>query len=328
MTSVVHPAMQRLLSMLTANPAPDFKTLPIAVARDNFEKQQSPWCWCPMPLAEVREMTVPGAAGPMRARLYLPIKGAALPVVLYLHGGGWTFGSVDTHDGIMRALAALGGCAVLGVDYRLAPEHPFPAPLDDTLAVLSFIEKGGLGADADPARIAVSGDSAGANLALGAMVARKAAGGRVPDTAALFYGCYAPLFDTGSHAANGDGRFLLSSVNMRWYWNNFLGSYTDAAAPAACAPLTADLAGLPPLYLNAASLDPLVDDTLILSQRLAAAGVEHRFDLWPGVVHGFLRFTRDLEPARAALSAAAAYLAEKLNANNTGRTDPWNAAHS
>lgn len=328
MKPAVHPAMQRLLSILTANPAPDFKTLPIAVARDNFEKQQTPWCWCPMPLAEVREMTVPGPAGALRVRLYLPRTGAALPVVLYLHGGGWTFGSIDTHDGIMRALAALGGCAVLGVDYRLAPEHPFPAGLEDTLAALAFIEGGGLGADADPARIAVSGDSAGANLALGAMVARKASGGPLPQTAALFYGCYAPIFDTDSHAANGDGSYLLSSVNMRWYWNNFLGPYTDATAPAACAPLNADLGGLPPLYLNAASLDPLVDDTLILSKRLAVAGVEHRFDLWPGVVHGFLRFTRDLEPARAALEAAADWLAERLNANNNGRIDPWNAAHS
>ena len=157
------------------------------------------------------------------------------PVIVYAHGGGWTFGTNDTHDGTMRTLAGEAKAAVLGVDYRLAPEHPFPAPLDDVMAAIAFVVSGGLGCEVDSSRIAVGGDS---------------------------------------------------------------------AAPGACAPLHADLAGLPPLHLSAAGLDPLLDDTILLSAKLATAGVRHTVEIWPGVVHGFLRFARDLPAARAALAAA------------------------
>jgi acetyl esterase len=208
----------------------------------------------------------------------------------------------------MQLLAAHSGMAVLGFDYRLGPEHPFPAPLDDMLAVLSFIEDGGLGPVCDPERIAVAGDSAGANLALGAMLHRRDGGGRMPSTAALFYGCYGPVFDTDSHRRLGSGDWLLSTERMRWYWSNFLGQ-TAADHPIA-APLRADCAGLPPLYLSAAALDPLVDDTTMLAMRLAAAGVRYRLDVWPGVVHGFLRFARELPMANQAIAAAATFVVD------------------
>jgi acetyl esterase len=242
-----------------------------------------------------------------------------LPVIVYLHGGGWTFGSIDTHDGVMRCLALESGCAVLGVDYRLAPEHPFPAPLDDALAALAHVEAGGLGAGCDRARVALAGDSAGATIALGALIARRDAGGSLPVTAALFYGCYAPVFDTPSHLANGDGAYLLRTEMMRWYWANYLGARAPQQAPAACAPLVADLSGLPPLYLNAAGLDPLLDDTTLIAARLAAAGVRLRLDVFAGVVHGFLRFARDLPAAREALAAAGAWLGHELVDDERGR---------
>lgn len=317
MTQPLDPAMARILAAMQMTPRIDLRSLPIATARQTFIDQQVPWSWCPLPLAEIRNLEVPGAVGPMRSRLYVPRSDGPCPVVLFAHGGGWTFGDIDTHGGTMHWLAALSGCAVLGVDYRLAPEHPFPAGHDDLGAALAFVRAGGLGAGFDGGRLALAGDSAGANLALGLLVALRDAGAALPQTACLFYGCYAPIFETASNRDNGGGAYLLTTEMMRWYWANFLGPHAADAAPAACAPLFTELGGLPPLYLNAAGLDPLLDDTMILSQRLAHAGVQHRLDIWPGVVHGFLRLAKDLPTAEAALRAAGAYLRETFKETTT-----------
>ncbi len=305
--------MQAILDDLARAPAVDLRTLPIDEARRTFERQQAPWVWSAEPMAESRDLSIPGPAGPIRARLHRPKADPGPPLVLFAHGGGWTFGSIDTHDGTMRSLATASGAAVLGIDYRLSPDHPFPGPLDDVMAALAFVEAGGLGDACDPTRIALAGDSAGANLALGALVRRRAEGGALPRTAALFYGCYGPVFGTPSHERFGGGPYLLRTEMMRWYWGNFLGPHAADAAPAACAPLFAPLEGLPPLYLNAAGLDPLLDDTTIISGRLSAAGVRHTLDVWPGVVHGFMRLARGLPVARDAIAAAGRHLRQSFN---------------
>jgi acetyl esterase len=305
-----HAAQKRILDIIAAARPPDFLSLPLAEARAAFEAGQRAWFATAGEIAETADIDVPGAAGRLRARLFVPEGQGPFGVLVYVHGGGWTFGSIDTHHPITHPLAAFSGRAVLSFDYRLSPEHPFPAPLDDVLAVLDFVRSGGLGSRFDAGRVAIGGDSAGANLALGAMLTLRDAGRPMPETALLFYGCFAPLFDTPSHSRNGDGNYGLSTRQMRWYWANFLGAAADAP-PAAAAPLEADLSGLPPLYLNAAGLDPLLDDSLLLSAKLSAAGVQHRFDLWPGVVHGFLRYVRDLPPAVEALQAAGAFLRER-----------------
>jgi acetyl esterase len=315
-TISVDPHMRPILDALRAGPAVDLRALPIREARALFEAQQTPWAWCPVAMAGSRELSVPGVAGLMRARLHLPVTDNPLPLIIFVHGGGWTFGSIDTHDGTMRILAAVSGCAVLGIDYRLAPEHPFPAPLDDVLAALAFARSGALGAAVDPGRIALCGDSAGANLCLGAMTALRDRGCNLPLTAALIYGCYAPLFDTPSHKRLGDGSFMMRTEMMRWYWANFLGAMRQPAADAA--PLHARLGGLPPLYLSAAGLDPLLDDTILLSEKLAEEGIRHRVDIWPGVTHGFVRLARDLPLARQALKEAGDWLADHLDPPSDG----------
>lgn len=313
MTPFVHPQMAAILAEMQAQPGIDLKTLPIAEARRISDAASAAWS-VGAPTMEVVELAIP-AATPMRARLYRPTPADGGPVIVFVHGGGWTFGSVDTHDGTMRALAKASGHAVLGFDYRLAPEHPFPAPLDDTMAALAFVRDGGLGRSVDPARWALAGDSAGATLALAAMLRLRDAGQSLPAGAALFYGCYAPIFDTPSHRAFGEG-YLLTSVNMRWYWSNYLAGALEAPPPEA-APLHADLAGLPPLYLAAAGLDPLRDDTTLLAGRLAEAGVSFRYDHVPGVVHGCLRMSRRLVPAQTMIAAAGAMLADVLGNQNT-----------
>jgi acetyl esterase len=321
--TAIDPHMLPILEALRHGPPVDLRAMPIAEARTCFEAQQTPWAWCPTAMAESRELSLPGSGGPMRARLHLPVADQPLPLVIFVHGGGWTFGSVDTHDGTMRILAADSGCAVLGIDYRLAPEHPFPAPVDDVLAAMAFARSGALGVAIDPGRIALCGDSAGANLCLSALITLRDQGAALPLTAALFYGCYAPHFDTSSHKHLGDGRFLMRTEMMRWYWANFLGT-TQAPSPAS-APLLANLGGLPPLYLNAAGLDPLLDDTTMLVERLASQGVRHHVDIWPGVIHGFVRLARDLPLARQALQQASRWLASHLDPQSDGENA---AAHN
>ncbi|MBS7697036.1 MULTISPECIES: alpha/beta hydrolase [unclassified Chelatococcus] len=306
----VDPDLVPILARIKAAPAVDYRTMPMDEARAIFTAGHEPFNRAPPPLAAVTDLELPGQHGSLRARLYQPTTADDAPVVVYAHGGGWTFGSVDTHDGTMRRLALRSGATVLGVDYRLAPEHPFPMPLEDVLAAIRFVEEGGLGRVVGASRIAVAGDSAGANLALAALLARRDAGLPQLGTAALFYGCYAPDHGTASHARLGDGTYLLSTASMQWYWSNFLGSLpqnTDSLA----APLRAKLDGLPPLYLNAAGLDPLLDDTLTLSAALAEAGVSFRLDVIPGVVHGFLRMAAELPAADKALADAGAYLAAR-----------------
>ncbi len=308
MTAYVDPEMATILAEMRAAPAVDFKTMPIAQARPMSDAASIPWSK-DAPEMSSFELEIPGPLR-MRARLYTPVAGERRPVIVFVHGGGWTFGSIDTHDGTMRSLAAASGCSVLGFDYRLAPENPFPAPLDDTMIAIEFVRAGGLGDAVDPARLALAGDSAGATLALSAMLRLRDAGGLLPKAAALFYGCYAPIFDTPSHASFGEG-FLLTSVNMRWYWNNYLAGKIDAPPPLA-APLNAQMEGLSPLYLAAAGLDPLRDDTSRLAARLAEAGVSFHYDHIPGVVHGCLRLSRRLKPARALIESAGRFLNEKL----------------
>ena len=222
MSAFVHPQMARILAGFAAAPGVDFKTLPIAEARASADAASIAWNdGAPEIAARETAVRVDGAS--LRGRLYHPKPGTTLPVIVYVHGGGWTFGSVDTHDGTMRTLAAASGFAVFGFDYRLAPEHPYPIPLEDTLGAIAFGLSGALGSDVDARRWALAGDSAGATLALAAMIQRRDAGLALPAAAALFYGCYAPDFETGSHARFGEG-YLLTTANMRWYWRNYLGA--------------------------------------------------------------------------------------------------------
>lgn len=315
MSRFVDPFMMPLLEQMQAAPAVDYAAMPIAEARRVFEAGARPW-QDRTPEAAIRDLVVPGAAGPLRARLFLP-PAVQPPLTVYVHGGGWTFGSVDTHDGEMARLALASGCAVLGFDYRLAPEHPFPAGLDDALAVIHHAETGGLGEAVDAGSLTLAGDSAGANIALAALLARREQGAAAARAAVLYYGCYDPDFATPSHARLGDGRYGLSTQRMRWYWSNVLGAAAEAPPPFA-APLRADLSDLPPLYLAVGSLDPLLDDTLNLSRRLAHQGIAHRCDLVAGVNHGFLRMARELPVAVDTIASAGAFLAGHTKQSPSG----------
>ena len=267
------------------------------------------------PAAILRDVTTAGPAGRLRLRLVRPAgRGAArLPVLVYFHGGGFAVNSVDTHDRLLRLLAVRSGAALCAVSYGLAPEHRFPHQHAEARAALDWVVREGAAHGLDPERIAVGGDSAGANLALGAALAARAAGGPRVAFGLLFYGMFAHDFDTDSHRRYGDGRYGLTTARMRWYWERYLGTATPTRDPRA-APLLADLRGLPPLLLLAAGLDCLRDDSLRLAERLGRAGVPHELAVYERLPHSFATMTRFVTAADRAVTRAAEAVRHHLDA--------------
>ena len=265
----------------------------------------------PLPdMAETRDFTIDGPEGAIPVRLLRPLDVETDGVILYFHGGGFVLGSLDTHHRLMRLLAIESRATLIGVDYRLAPEHPFPAPLDDCVRAVYWLQDEGKSIDLDPERIVLAGDSAGANLALSSLL-RVRDEGRYPlSGAALFYGCYWSRLGTPSHQKYGDGAYRLSTDEMGWFWENYLGD--DGRGNVYAEPMDADLSALPPLFLNYGEVDPLADDTLELVKRLDQAGVVHDCVAYPGLVHGFMQMTSRVEPAAAAVTAAGRAIQDML----------------
>lgn len=285
---------------------PDPTTLPPAQGRAQAAEGNRRWNRDLPQMARVADFDLPGGAGqPVACRLLVP-EGAEPGVILFLHGGGWAFLNMDTHERAARLQAIASGVAVLLCDYRLAPEHPFPAGLQDCIAVWRAL-RAGTGPLADlTGPLAISGDSAGANLALAVMLAESGAGQALPDMALLFYGCFGVDFISPSYVdcAEGPG---LTRGKMQRYWAWYLGDWDpqDPEAVPLCAS-DAALAALPPLYLNAAEVDPLRSDSERLYARLTGLGRKDQFRLYGGVVHGFMQMSLELEEARRALADAGA----------------------
>ncbi len=249
-------------------------------------------------LPEMRTVEDHDAAG-MRVRLYTPPDVKTDGWLYYIHGGGWFACSVDTHDRMLRMLAQLTGARVLSPDYRHAPEHPYPVPLDDCAKGLEWGLRHGLGA-----QFAFGGDSAGANMALALSLRLRGLGRPMPRGLALLYGCYAPGLNTMSTEAFGKGGYGLTHDRMEWYWQNYLGGIDAAEAM----PLHANLAGLPPVFLGIAEADTVADDSRLLAEKLEQSTVK----VWPGATHGFLQMTRDVAIARAAVENVASALRDWL----------------
>jgi acetyl esterase len=281
---------------------PPASTWSIAELRTWMDRRFGPaWNRDLPPLARIEPVAIRGPTGPLPGRLYDPGVPSPAPLLLWLHGGGWVMGGLDSHEGICRRLALAGACRVLAIAYRLAPEHRFPAALEDSMAALRFLSEHGGALGLDPRRIAVGGDSAGANLALAALLALRDGGERLPRAAVLAYGGWRRRFAGGSRARFADPYFLLPPDLLDRFWAEYLPpGHGDGADPLA-EPLDADLAGLPPILIGAAGLDPLLDENRALAARLALAGVRHEFLLWPGLAHGTLHMTRALDAAVVAL---------------------------
>jgi len=256
------------------------------------------------PVGKIKDCRIAGPGGEIPIRIYTPTVPRPSGAVVYFHGGGWVVGSIETHDGLCRALANAAGCVVVSVAYRLAPEYPYPAGRDDAYAATCWVAEHAIEIGADPRRIAVAGDSAGGNLA--AVVALMARDRRGPKLAlqALLYPVVDCDIETRSYHEYAEG-YLLSRDAMAWFWRLYLNG-DDHAREAYVSPLRAgDLGRLPPAIVITAEYDPLCDEGDAYAARLAAAGVEVAHTRYPGMVHGFIRRMNLLDGGRRGLEQLA-----------------------
>jgi acetyl esterase len=258
-------------------------------------------------VASVVNRTIPGPASDIPIRVYTPKGGAApRPVLVFFHGGGWVIGDLETHDAPCRQLASAVPALVVAVDYRLAPEHRFPAALDDAWAATAWVSEHGASIGVDPSRIAVGGDSAGGTLTAG-VTFRARERGLPLAFQLLVYPVTDHRFDTASYEACASG-YGLTRAAMQWYWDLYLGPEGDGSAPEA-SPLRADdLAGLPPALVQTCEFDPLRDEGEAYGARLAAAGVPATVSRYDGLIHGVFRMPGTVPAAWAMLEEAAAAL--------------------
>nr|WP_246467739.1 alpha/beta hydrolase [Allocatelliglobosispora scoriae] len=258
------------------------------------------------PVAEVTDRDIPGPGGPLPIRIYRPRAGT-LPVLVYLFGGGWTLGTVDTSDAVCRRLANATGAMVVAVGYRLAPEHKFPAPVHDCFAALQWVEANAFALDADTERIAIGGDSAGGNLAAAVTLLARDAGGPALVGQVLVYPTTDYHSQTESRRESQDP-FLFNATSVDWYWNHYLADPADGSDPLASPLQAADLSGLPAALVITAEYDPLRDEGEAYARRLAEAGVPVELSRYDGMIHGFFCMAGDLDGGRDAQAQAADFL--------------------
>jgi acetyl esterase len=290
---------------------PDPRVAPIGQVREMQDRIGAYLAAKAAPVATERDVTIPGAAGDIAARLYVPHSANPPPLLVYFHGGGFAYGSAKAWDGLMRDLVHGSGAAVLNVDYRLAPEQKFPAGLDDALAAISHAATMGDAWGVDASRLAAGGDSAGANLALVAAMGLRSGNAQVLKSLLLFYGVFSGDADSPSWRQLGTGAYGLSQVQMEWVWSTYLDR-PQSRHNWRATPLSGDLRGLPPVQQIIGSLDPLIDDARALKARLDTAGVTNDLKIYPGVNHGFVRFNRMIGQAQRAVDDAADALRREL----------------
>lgn len=263
----------------------------------------------PRPMARVEELSVAGAAGELRARLYVALDSPRppQPMLVYFHGGGWVIGDLDTHDGACRFLAEHSGCRVLSVEYRLAPEHPFPIPLEDVVAAFAWAREHAAELGADPERLAVGGDSAGGNLSTALCIQNREAGNPQPAMQLLLY----PVTDAVGGQVSRDTfarGFLLTRGDMEWFENHYIPDGIDDADPRASMMRAGDVSDLPPAYVATCGFDPLRDEGEIYAARMREAGVATVLQRHPGMIHGFANLTAICPSARTAMLEVAGAL--------------------
>jgi acetyl esterase len=295
--SPIDPSLERYMASVVAGVPP--WEVPLAELRARHEKDVGElWGRAPEALADVRDVTIAGPGGSLRLRVYRPASESPLPALVWYHGGGWVIGSIASHDRLARALAAAAPCCVVSVDYRLAPEHPYPAAADDAWAALLWTVESAGELAIDRERIAVGGDSAGGNLA--AVTARRA---RDRDVRVMLQVLTYPVTDTdfesSSYSEHAEG-LNLTRDEMRWFWETYLAG-GDPAHPDAAPMRVDDLADVAPALVQVAEFDVLRSDGEAYAARLTAAGVPTRLTRYAGMVHGFLQMPAQTPVARLAL---------------------------
>jgi acetyl esterase len=313
---MLHPQTQALLDLMIERGVPPTHTLTPTDARAfyrerrGFTQPESP------PVARTRDLRAEGPHGAIPLRLYRPLGSAEatiLPVLVYYHGGGWVIGDLDTHDTLCRELANGAGCAVVAVDYRMGPEHRFPAAVDDCIAATHWIHAHASELKIDTARLAVGGDSAGGNLAAVVSIAARESGDLAIAFQLLIYPATDQHRDTPSHTANGQG-YLLTTETMDYFTGHYITEpalYKDwRASPL----LHRDLAKLPPALVLTAGYDPLRDEGAAYAERLTAAGNRATYVCYERQIHGFITMGKVLDEANSAVALCATELKRALAA--------------
>src|SRR6266487_1044682 len=304
----LHPQVQAIHDRLVAEQVPALYTMSIEQARAADVAGATATAGPDEPVAQVRELSIPGPAGQMAARMYRPDGTGPLPALVYFFGGGWSLGTLETSDAVCRMLTNATSCACIAVSYRLAPEHKFPAAVDDCYAGISWVASHAAELDVDPARLAVGGDSSGGNLAAAVALLAGKRGGPALVHQLLVYPNTDYQADTASMREVTD-KYFFNPTSIAWYWAMYLRSPEDGASPLASPLHAADLSGLPPATVITAEYDPLRDEGELYAERLRQEGVPAETIRYDGMMHGFFTMVGILDTARMAVATAAGKLA-------------------
>jgi acetyl esterase len=306
----LEPAIRRFQREIAAAYAShgDLDALPLAERRAVAEQVRAPWRTGGPAMRRIEEL----AANGVRIRIYRPDDRPILPVLVYLHGGGWTMFSLDSHDRMMREYAARAGIAVIGVDYSLAPEARFPAAIGEIVDVVTWLRGEGREQGLDPGRIAIGGDSAGANLAFAACLGLRDSGAAPLAGMLLNYGAFSARPDgLESYGRYAGEAYNLTAAEMAAFWRLYARSEQDYGDPL-LSPILADPAGLPPAFFSVAACDVLADENVVLARKVQSAGVDTQLRVYEGAVHSFLESVSISPLADRALGEASEWLRERL----------------
>ena len=307
---MLHPQVRALLDLIERSGLPPTHTLSPLDARALYRDRRGFTQPAPPAVSLVRELQAQGPHGSIPLRLYRPAgapEAALLPVLVYFHGGGFVIGDLDTHDVLCRELANGAGCAVVAVDYRLAPEYPFPCAVDDCLAATYWVRKNAQELGLDATRLAVGGDSAGGNLAAVVSLLARDAGDLPIVFQLLIYPATDARCSAPSHQTNGQG-YLLTTESMAYYLGHYFRTAQDKLSDRASPLLSQDLSRLPPALVLTAGYDPLRDEGLQYAQRLSEAGNGVTAVCFERQIHGFILMGKALEEANSAVAMCAVEL--------------------
>jgi acetyl esterase len=294
---MLDPQARALIDLMIERGVPPTHTLTPAQARSFYRDRRGFTQPEPPPMAEVQDLM----AGSVPVRLYRPTATQTpQPVLVYLHGGGWTIGDLDTHDVLCRQLARDGACAVVSVDYRMGPEHRFPVAVEDCVEAFSWVQAQAQALHLDASRMAVGGDSAGGNLAAALCLVQREAGRPMPAFQMLIYPATDMRAVAPSHTTNGQG-YMLTNDSINWYRGNYIADQADWSDWRASPLLASSHAGLPPALVLTAGFDPLRDEGLQYANALSAAGVPTQYVCFERQIHGFITMGRVIEEAHTAV---------------------------